>query len=72
MANTWQGEFPWQNLKPPRKRGTSAVRSFPPNGFGLYDMGKRSTPRPRTWGSAASCGLSPVPLGFSQPSGITE
>src|SRR6202034_1136752 len=38
MANTWQGEFPWQNLKPPRRHGTSAVRSFPPNGFGLYDM----------------------------------
>ena len=38
MANTWQGEFPWQNLNPPRKRGTSAVGGFPPNGFGLYDM----------------------------------
>jgi len=38
MANTWQGEFPWQNLKPPRRHGTSAIRSFPPNGFGLYDM----------------------------------
>jgi sulfatase modifying factor 1 len=38
MANTWQGEFPWQNLKSPHKRGTSPVRSFPPNGFGLYDM----------------------------------
>jgi sulfatase modifying factor 1 len=38
MANTWQGEFPWQNLKPPRRHGTSAVRSFPPNGFGLNDM----------------------------------
>ena len=38
MANTWQGSFPWQNLKPPRKRGTSPVRSFPPNGFGLFDM----------------------------------
>jgi formylglycine-generating enzyme len=38
MANTWQGEFPWQNLKPPRKQGTSAVKSYPPNGFGLYDM----------------------------------
>ena len=38
MANTWQGEFPWQNLKPPRKRGTSPVRSFQPNAFGLYDM----------------------------------
>jgi len=38
MANTWQGEFPWQNLKPPHRRGTSPVGSFPPNGFGLYDM----------------------------------
>jgi formylglycine-generating enzyme len=38
MANTWQGEFPWQDLKPPRKRGTSAVASFPPNGYGLYDV----------------------------------
>jgi formylglycine-generating enzyme required for sulfatase activity len=38
MANTWQGEFPWQSLKPPGKRGTSPVGSFPPNAFGLYDM----------------------------------
>ena len=37
MANTWHGEFPWQNLRP-GKHGTSAVRSYPPNGFGLYDM----------------------------------
>jgi formylglycine-generating enzyme required for sulfatase activity len=35
MANTWQGEFPWQSLG---KYGTSPVRSFPPNGYGLYDM----------------------------------
>ncbi|MGD0705120.1 MAG: formylglycine-generating enzyme family protein [Trebonia sp.] len=38
MANTWHGEFPWQNLKPARRHGTSAVKSYPPNGFGLYDM----------------------------------
>ena len=38
MANTWQGEFPWQDLKPPNKRGTSPVGSFPPNGYGLHDM----------------------------------
>lgn len=37
MANTWQGEFPWQNLKshPP---STEAVDSYPANGYGLYDM----------------------------------
>jgi formylglycine-generating enzyme len=38
MANTWQGRFPWYSSKPPGKRGTSAVGSYPPNGFGLYDM----------------------------------
>ena len=39
MANTWQGEFPWQNLKLDGYEGTSPVGSFPPNGYGLYDMG---------------------------------
>ncbi len=38
MANTWQGEFPWQNLLLDRYLGTSPVKTFPPNGFGLYDM----------------------------------
>ena len=38
MANTWQGEFPWQNLKLDGYEGTSPVGSFPPNGYGLYDM----------------------------------
>jgi formylglycine-generating enzyme len=38
MANTWQGEFPWQNLKADGFKGTSPVGSFPPNGYGLYDM----------------------------------
>jgi formylglycine-generating enzyme required for sulfatase activity len=38
MANTWQGEFPWQNLTSDGYEGTSPVGSFPPNGYGLYDM----------------------------------
>ncbi len=38
MANTWQGEFPWQNLKLDGFTGTSPVGSFEPNGHGLYDM----------------------------------
>ena len=38
MANTWQGEFPWQNLLQDGFAGTSPVKSFPPNGYGLYDM----------------------------------
>jgi formylglycine-generating enzyme required for sulfatase activity len=38
MANTWQGEFPWQNLRLDGHEGTAPVGSFPPNGYGLYDM----------------------------------
>ncbi len=38
LANTWQGEFPWQNLKLDGFEGTSPVGSFPPNGYGLFDM----------------------------------
>jgi formylglycine-generating enzyme required for sulfatase activity len=37
-ANTWQGRFPWENLKLDGYAGTSPVGSFPPNGYGLYDM----------------------------------
>jgi formylglycine-generating enzyme required for sulfatase activity len=38
MANTWQGEFPWQNLMSDGYAGTSPVGTFAPNGYGLYDM----------------------------------
>jgi sulfatase modifying factor 1 len=38
MANTWQGEFPWQNLGTDGFEGTSPVKSFPPNGHGLFDV----------------------------------
>ncbi|MBO0883449.1 MAG: SUMF1/EgtB/PvdO family nonheme iron enzyme, partial [Mycobacterium sp.] len=38
MANTWQGEFPWQSHKPAGKQRTTPVRSYPPNGYGLFDM----------------------------------
>jgi formylglycine-generating enzyme required for sulfatase activity len=38
MANTWQGLFPWQNLRTDGYDGTSPVGRFPPNGYGLHDM----------------------------------
>jgi sulfatase modifying factor 1 len=38
MANTWQGEFPWQNLLSDGYAGTSPAGAFSPNGYGLYDM----------------------------------
>ncbi len=38
MANTWQGEFPWDNQGLDGYAWTAPVGSFPPNGYGLYDM----------------------------------
>ena len=38
MANTWQGEFPWQNLGTDGYERTSPVGTFPANGYGLHDM----------------------------------
>jgi formylglycine-generating enzyme required for sulfatase activity len=38
MANTWQGDFPHQNLGSDGFEGTAPAGSFPANGYGLYDM----------------------------------
>lgn len=37
-ANTWQGQFPNQNTGWDGFKGAAPVRSFAPNGYGLYDM----------------------------------
>lgn len=39
MANTFTGEFPFKNSAEDGYAGVSPVRAFPPNGYGLYDMG---------------------------------
>ncbi len=38
-SNIWHGTFPARDLGDDGFKGTSPVRAFPPNGFGLYDMG---------------------------------
>ena len=38
LANIWQGRFPNENTETDGFRGTAPVASFPPNGYGLYDM----------------------------------
>jgi formylglycine-generating enzyme required for sulfatase activity len=38
LANTWQGLFPFANQMLDGWERTSPVRTYPPNGFGLFDM----------------------------------
>jgi len=38
MANTFQGDFPYRQTAEDGFSGTSPVKSFPPNGYGLFDM----------------------------------
>jgi len=38
LANIWQGRFPNENTEGDGFRATAPVASFPPNGYGLYDM----------------------------------
>jgi formylglycine-generating enzyme len=38
LANTWQGNFPHENLAADGYERTSPVAAFPANGYGVYDM----------------------------------
>jgi len=64
-ANTWQGSFPYRNAGAAGWVGTAPVGTFPPNGFGLYEMTGNTwewtadywTDRPDR--RASACGCSP-------------
>jgi formylglycine-generating enzyme required for sulfatase activity len=38
QANIWQGNFPYKSTKPNCYIGTTKVKTYPPNSYGLYDM----------------------------------
>lgn len=69
FANIWQGLFPVRNAHGDGYAGTSPVRAFPPNGFGLYDMGGNVWQwtsdwyRPDTYAEGAAKGLVRDPKG---------
>jgi formylglycine-generating enzyme required for sulfatase activity len=38
MTNTWTGNFPYKNTKEDGFVGAAPVKSYPANGYGLFDM----------------------------------
>ncbi|NBQ52377.1 MAG: formylglycine-generating enzyme family protein [Proteobacteria bacterium] len=68
-ANIWQGDFPMRNLAEDGHSGTSPVKAFPPNGYGLHDMGGNVWQwtsdwyRPDTYQVDSGAGIVRNPLG---------
>jgi len=60
LANTWQGEFPWMNLREDGFEGTAPVASYPPNGYGLYDMAGNVWEWTADWHEALAAAGDPV------------
>ena len=72
-ANTWQGQFPGENTERDGFARAAPVASYPPNGYGLYDMAGNVWEwtadyyRPDTYYVHADAGVDVNPPGPDRP-----
>jgi formylglycine-generating enzyme required for sulfatase activity len=67
MANTWQGPFPWRNFTADGFAGTCPVRSFPPNGYGLFEVCGNVWEWTTDWWAPRHEGANPTKLSCCPP-----
>ena len=73
MANTWQGAFPNENLATDGFTRTSPVKTYPPNGYGVFDMIGNVWEWTGDWYSMAHPSDAPKPCCIPEnPRGCTE
>lgn len=77
LANYWQGEFPHANTLLDGWERTSPVGSFPPNGYGLYDMIGNVWELTADWysqprGNVKSCCIPSNPRGGTREESINQ
>lgn len=60
-CNIWQGEFPHRNTAEDGYAGTAPVRTFAPNGFGLFQMSGNTWEWCADWWSATDHALPDAP-----------